>query len=263
MAYETLSFDISDGIATICLNRPDAANALNITMGDELHAVATRCASGADIRAVVLTAAGKMFCAGGDVISFHAAGDGMEEHMRALTTMLHAAIARFHRMDAPLIIAVNGVAAGAGMSIALTGDYVIAADNAKFTMAYTKIGVSPDGSGTYYLPRIVGVRKAKELIFRNPVLSAEEARELGIVNEVVAGDQLMDTAMELAREFADGPTRAYGETKRLLADTLSNTLETQMELETRAIAGLAGSSEDAKGGIAAFATKGKYSFVGR
>ncbi|MGR8949922.1 MAG: enoyl-CoA hydratase/isomerase family protein [Gammaproteobacteria bacterium] len=263
MAYQTLNFEIKNHIATITLNRPDAANSLNITMGDELHEVATRCASGSDIRAVILTGAGKMFCAGGDVIGFHGEGDNMENHMRALTTTLHAAISRFHRMDAPLIIAVNGTAAGAGMSISLTGDYVIAADSAKFTMAYTRIGVSPDGSGTYFLPRLVGVRKAKELIFRNPLLSAEDALELGIVNEVVPAEKLMETAEALAAEFAAGPTKAYGETKRLLADTLSNTLETQMELETRAIAGLAGNSEDAKGGIAAFATKGKYEFVGK
>ena len=204
-----------------------------------------------------------MFCAGGDVIGFHGQGDNMENHMRALTTTLHAAISRFYSMDAPLIIAVNGTAAGAGMSLSLTGDYVMAADNAKFTMAYTRIGVSPDGSGTYFLPRLVGIRKAKELIFRNPVLSAEEALDLGIVNEVVPADKLMESAQALAQEFAAGPTKAYGEAKRLLADTLSNTLETQMELETRAISGLAGNSEDAKGGIEAFATKGKYEFVGK
>ena len=263
MSYETLKFEIKDSIATISLNRPDAANSLNITMGDELHEVATRCASGSDIRAVILTGEGKMFCAGGDVLGFHGQGDNMENHMRALTTTLHAAISRFYRMDAPLIIAVNGTAAGAGMSLSLTGDYVMAADNAKFTMAYTRIGVSPDGSGTYFLPRLVGIRKAKELIFRNPVLSAEEALDLGIVNEVVPADKLMESAQALAQEFAAGPTKAYGEAKRLLADTLSNTLETQMELETRAISGLAGNSEDAKGGIEAFATKGKYEFVGK
>ena len=101
-----------------------------------------------------------MFCAGGDVIGFHGQGEGMSEHMRGMTTTMHAAISRFYRMDAPLIIAVNGTAAGAGMSIALTGDIVFAAESAKFTMAYSKIGFSPDGSSTYFLPRLVGVRKA-------------------------------------------------------------------------------------------------------
>ncbi|MEM7468670.1 MAG: enoyl-CoA hydratase/isomerase family protein [Pseudomonadota bacterium] len=263
MTYETLKFEIDGPIATIRLSRPDAANSLNKQMGDELHEVATRCASGSDIRAVIWTGEGKMFSAGGDVVGFHGEGDNLENHMRALTTTMHAAIARFYRMDAPLIVAVNGVAAGAGMSMALTGDYVIASDAAKFTMAYTRIGVSPDGSGTYFLPRLVGIRKAKELIFKNPLLSADDALELGLVNEVVPADKLMETAKALATELAAGPTKAYGEAKRLLADTLSNTLETQMELETRAICGLAGNTADAKGGIAAFATKGKYEFVGK
>lgn len=263
MAYETLDFEIKDSIATITLNRPDAANSLNKKMSEELHQVATICASGTEVRAAILTGAGKMFSAGGDLVSFHAEGDGMDAHMREVTTGMHAAIARFYRMDAPLIVAVNGVAAGAGMSMAITGDYVIAADSAKFTMAYTKVGVSPDGSGSYFLPRLVGIRKAKELIFKNPLLSAEDALALGIVNEVVPAEGLMDAANALAKEFAAGPTRAYGEAKRLLADTLSNTLETQMELETRAICGLAGSSPDAKGAIGAFVAKEKYEFTGK
>jgi 2-(1,2-epoxy-1,2-dihydrophenyl)acetyl-CoA isomerase len=263
MSYETLHFEIENQVATITLDRPDNANALNAKMGEELHAVATRCASGGDIRAVIFTGTGKMFSAGGDVVSFNAQGDGMEEYMRALTTSLHMALSRFYRMDAPLIVAVNGVAAGAGMSMAMTGDLVFAAESAKFIMAYTKIGVSPDGSSTFFLPRLVGIQKAKDLIFRNPMLSAQEAKDLGIVTEVVADDELMTTVRACAAELAAGPTKAYGETKRLLADTLSNTLETQMELETRAIAGLAGNTQDAKLGIAAFVAKEKYEFQGR
>lgn len=263
MPYETMKFEVADQIATITLSRPDAANALNTQMGDELHRVATHCASNADIRAVILTGEGKMFCAGGDVVDFHAQGEGMSEHMRGLTTMLHAAISRFYRMDPPLIIAVNGFAAGAGMSIAMTGDIVFAAQSAKFTMAYSKIGFSPDGSSTYFLPRLVGIRKAKELALLNPVLSAEEARDMGLVTEVVADDVLMQKARECAVRLAQGPTKAHGEIKRLFADSLSNTLETQMELETRAIAGLAASSEDAKKGVAAFVAKETVTFQGR
>ncbi len=263
MSYETLKFDVANQIATITLSRPDAANSVNLKMAEELHDVATHCASNADIRAVILTAEGKMFCAGGDVIGFHAEGDRMSEHMRGMTTTMHAAISRFYRMDAPLIIAVNGTAAGAGMSIALTGDIVFAAQSAKFTMAYSKIGFSPDGSSTYFLPRLVGVRKAKELALLNPVLSAEEACAMGLITEVVADDALMDKARECAAKLARGATKAHGEIKRLFADSLSNTLETQMELETRSIAGLAGSSEDAKGGVAAFVAKEKYTFKGR
>ena len=263
MAYETLKFDVADQIATITFSRPEAANSLSLKMSDELHAVATHCASNEDIRAVILTAEGKMFCAGGDVVGFHAEGEGMSEHMRGMTTTLHAAISRFSRMDAPLIIAVNGTAAGAGMSIAMTGDIVFAAESAKFTMAYSKIGFSPDGSSTYFLPRLVGVRKAKELALLNPVLSAVEACEMGLITEVVADDALMATAQKCAQKLAKGPTKAHGEIKRLFADSLSNTMETQMEFETRSIAGLASRSEDAKKGVAAFVAKEKYEFQGR
>jgi len=263
MSYNTLKFDVTDQVATITFARPEAANSLSLEMSEELHAVATHCASNADIRAVLLTGEGKMFCAGGDVIGFHGQGDGMSEHMRGMTTTLHAAVSRFMRMDAPLIVAVNGTAAGAGMSLSLIGDIVFAAESAKFTMAYSKIGFSPDGSSTFFLPRLVGMRKAKELALLNPVLSAAQACDLGLVTEVVADDQLMETAGACAAKLAQGPTKAHGEIKRLFADSLNNTLETQMEYETRAIAGLAGSTEDAKGGVAAFVAKEKYTFQGR
>ncbi|HCU91023.1 MAG TPA: enoyl-CoA hydratase [Gammaproteobacteria bacterium] len=263
MSYETLKFDLNDQLATITLSRPDAANSLNLKMAEELHQAATHCASNPDIRAVILTAEGKMFCAGGDVVGFSEKGDQMAEHIRGMTTTLHAAVARFYRMDAPLIVAVNGIAAGAGMSIAITGDIVFAAESAKFTMAYSKIGFSPDGSSSYFLPRLIGLRKAKELALLNPMLNAEQACAIGLVTEVVADEDLLTTARSCACQLAEGPTKAHGEIKRLFADSFNNTLETQMEYETRAIAGLAGSTEDAKGGVAAFVKKEKYTFLGR
>jgi 2-(1,2-epoxy-1,2-dihydrophenyl)acetyl-CoA isomerase len=262
MSYQTLKFEVSDQIATITLHRPDAANSLNRQMGDELLLVANHCASNSDIRAVILTAAGKMFCAGGDVAGF-ADSDNPGELLRGITSGLHAAIQRFQRMDAPLVIAVNGVAAGAGMSIAISGDFVLAAESAQFTMAYTRIGLSPDGSSTFFLPRLVGVLKAKELIMGNPVLSAAEALELGLVSQVVADNELMESARGAARKLAAGPTRAYGEVKRLVADSFNNSLDAQLERETRAIADLANHSEDAKNGIAAFLAKEKPDFKGR
>lgn len=262
MNLTTMTFELSDSIATITLNRPDAANALDLKMSQDLLAVASRCDS-ADVRAVILTGNGKMFCAGGDVLSFAAAGDGVTELMRNMTCFLHGAIARFARMNAPLITAINGTAAGAGLSMAITGDIVLAAASAKFTMAYTKIGVSPDGSSTFYLPRLVGMARAKAMILTNPVYSAEEALNHGLVTEVVADDALMTRARALATQLASGPTAAYGECKRLLVDSLSNSLETQMELETRAIAGLACYSKDAKEGFRAFSEKRKPAFEGK
>ncbi|MSR13575.1 MAG: enoyl-CoA hydratase [Gammaproteobacteria bacterium] len=263
MDLQDLTFSVANHIATITLNRPDEANALSFRMAQDLHVVANHCDSNNDIRAVILTATGKMFCAGGDVISFAAAGDGVSELMRNMTTYLHGAIARFQRMNAPLIIAVNGTAAGAGLSIMLTGDVVIAATSAKFTMAYTGIGVSPDGSSSFFLPRIVGTLKAKEMMLLNPRYSAFEAKALGLVTEVVEDDQVLPRAQALAAQLASGPTVAYGELKRLLADSFSNSLETQMELETRAISGLALHTHDAREGIAAFSAKRKPTFEGR
>jgi len=263
MSYETLTFERDGGVAVITLNRPDAANSLNVPMAEELVKVATHCDSNPDIRCVVFTGAGKMFSAGGDLHSFAAQGEGMAEYMRYATTGLHAAISRFARMNAPYLVAVNGVAAGAGFSMAISGDMVFAAESAKFTMAYTRAGVSPDGSSTYFLPRLVGHVKAMQLILMNDVLSAAEAREWGLVNEVVADDQLMSRVMEVAHQLANGPTLAYGESKRLVTDSLGNTLETQMELETRAIAGLARASEDTVNAINAFTNKAKAEFKGR
>ena len=263
MSYETLTFERDGGVAIITLNRPDAANSLNVPMSEELVKVATHCDSNPDIRAVVLTATGKMFCSGGDLKSFAAQGDGMPEYMRIATTGLHGAISRFARMNAPYLVAVNGMAAGAGFSIAITGDLVFAAQSAKFTEAYTRVGVSPDGSSTYFLPRLVGAMKAKRLIFMNDILTAAEALEWGLVTEVVPDDKLMERTLECAHELAAGPTMAYGEAKRLIADTFSNTLETQMELETRAICGLATHTEDAKTGIHGFSNKEKFTFNGR
>ena len=263
MDFETLSFEMDGNVAVITLNRPDAANSLNVPMSEELVKVATHCDSSADIRAVILTGAGKMFSAGGDLHSFAAQGDGMSEYMRYTTTGLHAAISRFARMNAPYLVAVNGIAAGAGFSMAISGDMVFAAESAKFTEAYTKAGVSPDGSSTYFLPRLVGHVKAMQLIFMNDLLTAQQALEWGLINEVVADDQLMTRTLEVAQQLAAGPTLAYGEAKRLVADSLSNTLETQMEMETRAIAGLARHSEDTRNAIIAFTKKQRPEFKGR
>lgn len=262
MTYEALTFEVADGVAAVTINRPDAANALDLKLADELSRVATTCDSDKTIRAVLLTGEGRMFCAGGDLQSMAKQGEAMGEYIRHVATSLHIAIARFTRMDAPLIIAVNGVAAGAGMSLALTGDIVLAEVSAKFTMAYTAIGVAPDGSSSFFLPRLVGTLKAKELMLTNKRLSADEALALGLVTEVVPDDELMQRARACAAQLAAGPTKAYGAVKRLLADSFSNPLETQMEFETRAISGLADDTHDAREGITAFAAKRKPKFRG-
>jgi len=260
--YETLDFEIRDQLARITLNRPDRFNAMNLEMSRELMTLAIECGENPELRAVLITGAGKAFCAGGDLPSFRAKGDGLARHVKEMTTYLHAAISRFAWMQAPLIGAVNGVAAGAGFSLALACDLVVAAQSARFTMAYTRAGLSPDGSSSYYLPRLVGLRRALELSLTNRVLGADEALEWGIVNRVVADADCMTRAEALAQELAAGPTRACGAVKKLMLMSLNDSLEGQLERETRCIAEMTHTA-DAREGIEAFCDKRPPRFSGR
>ncbi len=262
MSYETLTFAVADGVATITLDRPDNANALTRRMGEELFEVANICDWQTDIRAVIVTATGKMFCAGGDLKDFNSQGEDIAAYLTATATPLHNAITRFQRMDAPVVMAVNGTAAGAGFSIALSGDYVLAAAQAKFVSAYTASGLTPDGSSTYFLAKHIGLLRAKELVLTNRVLSAEEALQWGLVSRVVTADELMPEARKLAAAFASGPTRAFGSSKRLLLSAFEASLETQLEDETVAIASMS-RTRDGRHGIDAFANKQKPTFEGR
>ena len=262
MKLETLDFSISNNIATITLNRPENANALNPIMAKELSNMAIECDENKDIRAVIIEGSGKMFCAGGDLKAFSDAGDSAPALIKQMAGDLHIAISRFSRMDAPTIAAVNGTAAGAGFSIAISVDVVISTKSAKFVMAYTNAGLSPDGSSTYFLPRRIGDRRARELMLTNRVLSAEKALEWGLINKIVDQKNLSTTTRELAEEFASGPTLAYGKVKNLLNASFDNGLETQMELETRGISDMARSS-DGREGIQAFLNKRKPNFKGK
>ena len=262
MKLETLDFSISNNIATITLNRPENANALNPIMAKELSNMAIECDENKDIRAVIIEGSGKMFCAGGDLKAFSDAGDSASALIKQMAGDLHIAISRFSRMDAPTIAAVNGTAAGAGFSIAISADVVISTKSAKFVMAYTNAGLSPDGSSTYFLPRRIGDRRARELMLTNRVLSAEEGLEWGLINKIVDQENLSATTRELAEKFASGPTLAYGKVKNLLNASFDNGLETQMELETRGISDMARSS-DGREGIQAFLNKRKPNFKGK
>jgi 2-(1,2-epoxy-1,2-dihydrophenyl)acetyl-CoA isomerase len=262
MEYRNIRFSLADGVATIALDRPDAANAIDLALARELMHAAIRCDEDPHVRAVLLTAAGKMFCAGGDLKSFAAQGDALPGLLKELTTYLHAATSRFARMDAPLVVAVNGTAAGAGFSLAVSGDFVLMAESAKLAMAYTAAGLSPDGSSTWFLPRLIGMRRTQELMITNRRLSATEALEWGLVSQVVPDAELAAKAAELARQLAAGPTRAFGTVKSLLATSFSESLETQMELEARGIAAMARSA-DGREGIEAFVAKRAPKFSGR
>ncbi len=259
--FETLTLDHSNGLVTITLNRADAANSINLKMAEELAKAAIICDSSRDVRAVLLTAKGKMFSAGGDLPSFIDAGDDAGALLKAVTTALHSANSRFARMQAPLIVAVNGTAAGAGFSLAMSGDIVLAAKSAKFTMAYSGVALSPDGGASHLLPRLVGLRRAQELLYTNRVLSASEALDWGILTNVVNDEDLLVEASALAQQIAQGPTRSFGQTKALLLSSYDNGLEQQLELESRSISALI-DSPDGQEGIQAFAQKRKPRFLG-
>jgi 2-(1,2-epoxy-1,2-dihydrophenyl)acetyl-CoA isomerase len=258
---ETLLFEKNDGVAKITLNRPDAANGINLAMAKELLNVAIDCDGDPQVRAVLITGAGKMFCAGGDLKSFASAGDAMSSLLKELTVYLHSAISRFARMDAPVVIAVNGTAAGAGFSLAVCGDMVLSAESAKYTMAYTAAGLSPDGSSSYFLPRLIGMRKTQELMLTNRRLTAQEAMDWGAINRVVANDELQKEAQALAQQFANGPTKSFGVVKKLLQTSFNNGLETQLDLEAQNIAAMT-KNADGKEGIAAFMEKRAPVFKG-
>lgn len=261
MELKKTLFEVKDGVATVTLNQPELANAVETEAMRELHWIANQCDERKDIRAVLLTGSGDFFCAGGDLKYFQSRGDERGIALKETTTYLHAAIARFTKMDAPYIIAVNGMAAGGGFSLSLTGDIVLASDKARFLSAYTAAGLCVDGSSSYFLPRLVGLRKAQELIMTNRILSAEEALEWGLVTRVVPHAELMKEARALAAEMAQGPTRSFGRVKRQLENTFGNSLEQQMELETRLIAEAA-LSADGREGIDAFINKRKPAFKG-
>jgi len=259
--FSTLRLERDGGVARLTLARPEAANALDLTMGRELMQAAIEIDEDPGVRAVLLTAEGKMFCAGGDLGAMQAAGDSAPAYIKELASYLHLAISRFARMRAPIVAAVNGTAAGAGFSLMCATDLAIAADHAKLTMAYTGAGLSPDGSSSYFLPRIIGQRRSFELMLTNRVLTAAEALDWGLVSQVVPAEELMATAEQLVARLASGPTHAYGVVKRLLASSAHESLETQMEHETRGIADCARTA-DGREGIAAFLAKRKPSFTG-
>ena len=262
MDLETINFKIENEVAYIELNRPKQYNSLNQTMADDLFKVSLECDDNPKIRSVLMTGSGEdAFCAGGDVNSFYKFGNKTSSHLKEVTTTLHGAISRLSRMNAPLIVAVNGVAAGAGFSFVGFADIAIASTNATFVSAYSKIGLTPDGSSTYFLPRIIGARRYTELILTNRVLSANEALDWGLINKVVDFKDLKDEANNLAKKLASGPTLAFGKLKNLVNNSFLDSLEGQMEYEARMISDSA-KTKDGMNGIDAFVNKKQVSFEG-
>jgi 2-(1,2-epoxy-1,2-dihydrophenyl)acetyl-CoA isomerase len=248
----TVHLEIRESIAHLTLARPEAANTMNLQFGREFLAAAFAIEA-ASVRAVLLTGQGKNFCFGGDLRGMVASSSDVGAYLSELTTNLHAGMALLARLDAPVIAAVNGTAAGAGLGLVLAADLAIAARGAKFAPAYTGVGLTPDAGCTFLLPRAVGYKRAVELLLTNRVLDAQTALDWGLVNQVVEDDKLMETAAALAARLAAGPVGAFGGVKRLLADAVPG-FEAQLARESRSIAAR-GMTAEGREGIAAFLDK--------
>ncbi|MGQ9646530.1 MAG: enoyl-CoA hydratase/isomerase family protein [Thermodesulfobacteriota bacterium] len=261
MKYSTLLFDVKDGIAHLTLNRPEALNSINLELSKDLMQAVLECDEDPRIRAVVLSGNGRLFCAGGDLKTFTTQGERLPYYVKEVTTYLHGAVSRLTRMDPPVVAAVHGFAVGAGMSLALACDLVVAAETASFSVAYTRVGLTPDGSMSYFLPRLIGLKRALELTLTNRTLSAQEALDWGLVTRVVPDGKLLSEANALAIQLAAGPAKALGAAKRLIHRGSNETLETEMENETQTIAGIARTS-DTHEAIRAFIEKRAPKFKG-
>ena len=255
MSYQTIEFAINKGVALLKLNRPDALNSFTAAMHAEVRAALTLAATDKAVRAVLLTGNGRGFCAGQDLNDRAVApgeampdlGDSVEKYYNPLIRLLTT-------MEKPVICAVNGVAAGAGANIALACDIVIAARSASFIESFARLGLIPDSGGTWHLPRLVGMARAKGLALLGPKVSAEQALDWGMIWQVVDDAQLQSTALELAEQMATQPTRGFAFTKQAFAASAANTLDAQLELE-KELMRAAGRTHDYREGVAAFLAK--------
>ena len=262
MAYETILSETVDGILTLTLNRPDVLNAVTDTMLAELQDALRSAERNAAVRCIVLTGAGRGFCAGQDLNARSAAADGRRvsvgEHLRHGYNPL---VQRIRGIEKPVIAAVNGVAAGAGANLALACDLRIASETASFVQAFVKIGLAPDSGGTVFLPMLVGYAKAAELAFTGDRIGAEESLRLGLVNQVVPAAALMQTTHALATRLAALPTRAIGLTKRAFNRAMMPNLDAILDYEAD-MQELASRTTDHTEGVAAFLEKRVPTFTG-
>lgn len=263
---ETIRIEIDGEIGTMTLDRPKVLNAMSPELIGELTTAAAWLADRARLRGLVVTGAGRAFSAGGDVTWFkrglEESGEYLSADVRRGAEVLHQAIVDFRRIPYPVIGAVNGVAAGAGFSLALMCDLRIASEDAAFVCAYGRIGASPDGGMTYFLPRVVGPARALELLLEDPILSAEQAREEGLVTDVVPADRLLDTARERAQQLAARAPHYVRMSKLLVSRSLENSLTEHLQLERHGIADSM-ATEDLREGVTAFLDGRQPTFHGR
>ena len=263
MNYETIHVEMRGAVCIITLNRPESLNALTLTVGREFKsAIAEAVASKA--RAIVLTGAGRAFCAGGDLREMQkiAAQDGrVEAFFDEPLRELNECIMLIRNTPLPIIAAVHGAASGGGCNLALACDLVVAGESARFNQAFVKIGLSPDCGGTFILPRLIGWRRATQLMMTGEVVTAPDALAMGMINAVVPDDHLMAQAMAMAEGLAQAPTAALGRVKELLEASAKNDYSGQLELERKAQIE-SGLTKDFKEGVAAFIEKRSPKFVG-
>jgi 2-(1,2-epoxy-1,2-dihydrophenyl)acetyl-CoA isomerase len=254
---------IADGVAHLRLNRPDASNGMNVELLKALGDAIMVCHGEPDIRAVLLTGEGKNFCAGGDVHDFASKGEKLPDYLRQATAYLQNAVAGLIRLEAPVVTSVQGFAAGGGgFGLVCASDLVVAGASAKFLAGATRVGMAPDAGVSVTLPRLVGLRKATAILLTNPVISATEALELGIINRVVPDEELADVSLKLARELAAGAPKALAATKRLLWSGIGTSVEQCLPEEARTVSELSGTA-DAREGLAAVIERRKPTFTGR
>jgi 2-(1,2-epoxy-1,2-dihydrophenyl)acetyl-CoA isomerase len=259
----TIRLELTEGVATITLNRPDKLNAINEPMQAELAGALDRIEGDAAIRALLLTGAGRAFSAGQDLTDrVMGEGEAPPDLGDTLDRLHNPLIRRLRRLERPIVCAVNGVAAGAGANLALACDLVLAARSAKFIQAFCRLGLVPDAGGTYVLPRLVGAARAMGLALLGEPLTAEQAAAWGLIWRVVDDEQLMPEAKALARRLATQPTRGLGLIKRALNASAANTLGEQLDLE-RDLQREAGRTRDYREGVRAFLEKRSPSFEGR
>ena len=260
---ETIDYSVADGVATICLNRPDRRNAINLVMAEESLIVARRIAADESVRAVLICGNGPALSVGGDIDYFgDAAPTEIGNLLVRMTTPFHEAFRILSRIDAPIVTAAHGSVAGGGLGYVYAADIVLAAEGTQFVTAFAGIGLSGDGGGTWHLTRLIGPGRAARAYLENRPITAAQALDWGLISDIVPADELRGRAAALAASLAKGPTRAFGRMRQLLRDTWDNDLSQQLLAETEGLK-ITGDTADAANAIAGFAAKRNPQFEGR
>jgi 2-(1,2-epoxy-1,2-dihydrophenyl)acetyl-CoA isomerase len=258
---ETLELTIKNGVGCITLDRPEAMNTLNNVMADELLTAIQTLNKDNSVAVIMLCGAGSSFMAGGDIDYFYKNLESLPTEVENIIDTVHQFVENIVNCPKPVIAAVHGSVAGIGMSFMLACDLVIAAEGTKFTTAYSKIGITPDGGCTYFLPRLVGFQKAKELIMLSTLLDAEQAKDMGLINFIVPAACLTEEAERLAQKLLKGPKLVYAKVKNLVNQSMENDLAAQLNLEKQSFRAST-ATKDFKEGVTAFIKKQKPEFEG-